>query len=206
MLLFGHAGITLGVATMAANLRPFRERLMAQARPQETAADPPAQSVPKASPFDAVAAFLDVRLLLIGSLLPDIIDKPLGHLIFRQALSNGRTFAHTLLFSIVISVIGAYLYSRSRRTWLLALSFGSVMHLILDQMWLNPKTLFWPLFGFVFEKTDISDWIPNMLHALTVNPVEFVSEALGFVLVAWFAWAVFRRHRVRAFIRHGRIC
>ncbi len=205
MLLFGHAGITLGVATVAANLRPFRERLMAQARPKETVSDPPAQAVPKASPFDAVATFLDVRLLLIGSLLPDIIDKPLGHLIFRQALSNGRTFAHTLLFSIVISGIGAYLYSRSRRTWLLALSFGSVMHLILDQMWLNPKTLFWPVFGFVFEKTDISDWIPNMLHALTVNPGEYVSEALGFVLVAWFAWVVLRRHRVRAFIQHGKI-
>jgi len=29
---------------------------------------------------------LDYRLVLVGSMLPDIIDKPLGGLVFREAL------------------------------------------------------------------------------------------------------------------------
>ncbi len=205
MLFFGHAGITLGIATAAANLPPFRERLNAWSRPKGTKPGGVPVTTAKPSPFDALASFVDIRLLLIGSLLPDIIDKPLGHLIFRQALSNGRTYAHTLLFSLVIAGIGAWLYSRSRRTWILVLSFGSLVHLILDEMWLNPHTLFWPVFGFAFQKTDISDWIPAMLHSLAVNPVEYVSEGLGFVLVAWLAYVVLRRRRFWSFLKHGRI-
>ncbi len=205
MLLFGHAGITLGIATVAANLPPFRERLNARARPKESAPGELTETAARLSPFDSLARFIDIRLLLIGSLLPDIIDKPLGHLIFSHALSNGRIYAHTLLFSLVISGIGAYLYSRSRKTWLVTLSFGSLVHLILDQMWLNPHTLFWPVFGFAFEKTDISDWIPAMLHALVVNPVEYISEGLGFVIVAWLAYVIIRRKRLWTFLRNGRI-
>jgi hypothetical protein len=36
----------------------------------------------------------DIRLLILGSLLPDLIDKPLGHIILPE--NNGRIFAHTL--------------------------------------------------------------------------------------------------------------
>jgi len=108
-----------------------------------------------------LAEFVDLRILLIGSLLPDIIDKPLGHLLFRQELSNGRTFAHTIVFLVAIFSLGMYLYRKSRRTWLLALSFGTAMHLLLDQMWRDPHALLWTAFSLAFEKGDISDWIPK---------------------------------------------
>jgi len=39
---------------------------------------------------------LDYRLVLVGSMLPDIIDKPLGGLVFREALESGRTYCHTV--------------------------------------------------------------------------------------------------------------
>ena len=88
---------------------------------------------------------------------------------------------------------------------MLALSFGTAMHLILDQMWRNPHTLAWPLFGFAFEKTDIADWIPHMLRALVTSPADYMPEAIGLVLTGWLAYVIIRRKRTRAFIRHGNI-
>ncbi len=63
---------------------------------------------------------IDVRLLMLGSILPDLIDKPLGHLIFPE--DNGRIFAHSLLFVILLVLIGI----RSRKVMTVAL--GSALH------------------------------------------------------------------------------
>ena len=38
---------------------------------------------------------IDYRVLLVGSLLPDIIDKPVGQVLFHDTFSNGRIFCHT---------------------------------------------------------------------------------------------------------------
>jgi membrane-bound metal-dependent hydrolase YbcI (DUF457 family) len=205
MLFFGHAGITLGLGAVAANLPPIQALATPGSRPAAPAAasDPIGRS--SLSLLDTLARLVDIRVLLIGSLLPDIIDKPLGHLIFRHALSNGRVYAHTLLFLLLITAGGGWLYRRSRRTWLAALSFGTATHLLLDEMWLEPHTLLWPFFGFAFGKSDISDWIPNMLHGLLTDPAVYLSEVVGLAIVLWLAWLVMRRRHIRAFLRHGRI-
>lgn len=109
MLFFGHTGVTLGVATVLANLPPCQVRTSAYRRRHYSSSVAPPQKSSQPSVLDSVASFVDIRTLLIGSLLPDIIDKPLGHLLFREALSNGRTYGHTLLFLLLISTIGAYL-------------------------------------------------------------------------------------------------
>jgi len=92
----------------------------------------------------------------LGSLLPDIIDKPVGQFFFRDTFSNGRIFCHTLLFLILITLAGLCLYRSRGKTWLLGFSFGTFMHLIQDQMWLEPRTFLWPLYGFAFEKIDLT--------------------------------------------------
>jgi hypothetical protein len=48
----------------------------------------------------------DYRFVLVGSMLPDIIDKPLGQLVLRNLMSNGRIFSHTLLFLLLICLAG----------------------------------------------------------------------------------------------------
>ena len=70
MLLFAHTGITLGTAKIMARAAGWREKGL------------PAQ--------------LDYRLVLIGSMLPDLIDKPLGGVI--PPLGNGRIYSHTRCF------------------------------------------------------------------------------------------------------------
>jgi len=95
------------------------------------------------SDADSLATRFDYRLILLGLVVPDLIDKPLGVWLLRDALSNGRVFAHTLLFGVLLLAVGVYVYIRRRNLSLLCLSFGNIAYLGLDEMWLNSGTLFW---------------------------------------------------------------
>ncbi len=213
MLLFGHPGITLGSAVLLAKALPRRQSLRTQEKKVIESHSSPAQTAERqgslqdylASGIDSLGRYLDIRLLLVGSLLSDIIDKPLGHIILRNTLSNGRTFAYTLLFLVIFSIAGVYLYKRNGRTGLLAISFGIFTHLIFDKMWLNTRTLFWPLYGFSFGRGDISDWISNLLKALLTNPQVYIPELLGVGILTWFLLTLARRHKVFYFLRYGRV-
>jgi membrane-bound metal-dependent hydrolase YbcI (DUF457 family) len=156
-----------------------------------------------ASWLTSLAERIDIRLLLIGSLLPDIIDKPVGLFFFRDIFSYGRTFCHTLLFLILITLGGLYLYWSHNKTWLLVLSFGTFTHLILDLMWLTPRTLLWPLYGFSFEGFDFSCLMPDIFYALLINPIICIPELVGAAVVIWFVWLLVRREKLLAFLRNG---
>ncbi len=123
----------------------------------------------------------DYRLAVIAALLPDIIDKPLGMIIL--PLSNGRIIGHTLLFSMILLLI-AFRYRN-----FLIVPLASLIHLIQDEMWLEPETLFWPLLG-SFPKEDYggleeyvgmiaSEYTPSFSHT-------FVFEVVGLVILLAF--------------------
>src|SRR5271169_4955869 len=57
---------------------------------------------------------IDPKYLAIGALFPDLIDKPLGRVIFASTLENGRIIGHTLFFSLILFLIGLYLYKKRR--------------------------------------------------------------------------------------------
>jgi len=207
MLVFGHTGITLGAATLLAGM-------LGNDGCHETTRNEAIESTPyhpqvvpnrKAWWLTLLASRIDIRLLLVGSLLPDIVDKPVGQFFFRETFSNGRIFCHTLLFLILVTVAGIYLYRRHSKTWLLAFSFGTLTHLIFDQMWLTPRTLFWPLLGLTFERLDISNWMPNIFHALLTDPVVYIPELVGAVTLSWFVWLLFRRRKIHFFIKYGQV-
>jgi hypothetical protein len=122
MLLFGHIGVTLGIFFGLLFLIPQLQTI------------------------------IDPTYLVIGSLLPDLIDKPLGIIIYSSTIANGRTIAHTLLFSFTLFLTGLYLYDKRGDTKVLTLASCSIFHLMVDQMWASPRTLFWPLLGWRFRK------------------------------------------------------
>jgi len=182
MLLFAHTGITLGVGMLLSNLTAGHFTKVVVTHPLQS---PPSyqesdrhegNGTPRG---ESILRYVDLRLLLIGSLLPDIIDKPIGQFFFRGIFSNGRIFSHSLFFLVIISFIGFYLYKHRSRIWLLTLSFGTFMHLILDQMWRNPHTLLWPVYGFTFEKGYISDWIPGLIQASRTDPAVYIPRTLS---------------------------
>ena len=213
MLVFGHTGITLGAAAVLAGI--VNSGRLPEAAQNQATDSPPRSSRPipalnnflrdKVSWFTSLGSYIDIRLLLIGSLLPDIIDKPIGQFFFKETFSNGRIFCHTLLFLIIITLTGLYLYRRRSTTWLLVLSFGTFTHLVCDLMWRSPRTLLWPIYGLAFERLDLIDWMPRMLHMLVTDPKVYVPELVGAVILIWFAVGLVRGRKAFAFVKYGQV-
>lgn len=67
---------------------------------------------------------IDPRYLAIGALLPDLIDKPIGRVIFASTLANGRIIGHTLLFTLLIALTGVHLYEKRKDSIRLVLASG----------------------------------------------------------------------------------
>ena len=128
-------------------------------------------------------------LIIIGSILPDLIDKPLGRIIL--PLGSGRLIGHTLAFLLILIIIGLSLVSIGLYWQMLTLAIADALHLIEDRMWEQPAILFWPLLGgFHFHKAiSINEYILDLLQGLHPSlSISFVSEVAGFlILLAYFA-------------------
>jgi inner membrane protein len=189
MLILGHTGITLGAATLLAVAINRRHSLQAA----------------RISWFTSLSSYIDIRVLLIGSLLPDIIDKPIGYYFFRETFGNGRIFGHTLLFLVLITAAGYILFRLRRKVWLLTLAAGTFVHLILDEMWHAPATLFWPFLGFTFARVDFTDWLSNLLQSLLSFPAVYLPELVGLAVLLWFGMVLIVRRQIGGFLRYGKI-
>ena len=208
MLLFGHIGITLASAALGYGLKDKLRRGTTGDGVEETSLIEDSYSSNKrlgsgASFFKSLANRIDIRFLLIGSMLPDIIDKPVGLYLFRETFSNGRIFSHTLLFLVLVAVVGLLLRRNSDKTWGLALSIGTLLHLILDQMWQIPKTLFWPIFGIAFGRIETTYWLGNIFYALLKKPDVYVPEIIGFVVFVWFVCELLHHRTIVGFLKKG---
>lgn len=116
-----------------------------------------------------------LAFLALGSILPDIIDKPLGQLVYGTP-AMGRTISHTLLFLLFISALALYL----RDARLASLSGGVLTHLALDFMWASPVILLWPLLGPFPQAAHLEAWYYlEMLLASLRDPFILVPECLG---------------------------
>ena len=110
---------------------------------------PRGSASPNRRGVDAAAKLIDFRLLVIGSILPDIVDKSLWLLFFPEDLNATRLIAHTLWFPILL-LLGWWFGSRRGLNFLLPLGIGSALHLVFDGMFAMPATLLWPFMGWGF--------------------------------------------------------
>lgn len=164
MFLFGHLGVTLGIAVLL-----FR--------------------ILKIKPNRRI--YLTV---LVGAILPDLIDKPIGEIVLSQSLSNGRLFAHTFLFIFILLLIGMYLHKRNGEIRGFILCGAAFIHLCEDRMWLTPETLFYPVFGFAFPQGVVeSHWweyfIAMFFRTYSLSPdaaYTFYSELIGITILLLF--------------------
>ena len=210
MLLFGHIGITLASVAFGFGLRDKLRHGIAEDEVGDTSSigdssSSNTQTDNKISFLRSLANRMDVRFLLVGSMLPDIIDKPIGIYLFRETFSSGRIFSHTLLFLVLVTVAGILIRGYSGKTWGIALSIGTLFHLILDQMWQAPKTLFWPLLGIAFERIEPTYWIGNMIEALFSKPEVYIPEIIGFIAFAWFTWGLLHHRVITGFLKQGKV-
>jgi inner membrane protein len=209
MFIFAHAGLTLGAATLVSGVMAGRN-VLRKRRPVSTGSFSTDTSREVKRPLSeiiglkALSGFLDIRLLLFGSLFPDIIDKPLEFIGF----GNGRSITHTLLISLVFLVTGFFVNVNYKKTWLVVIALGMCSHLILDLMWLNPHTLFWPVYGWSFPTPEqgiglaqFSLWWSTLTTNLTVD----ITEGLGAAVLLFEAWIIASQREIKLFVTKGKI-
>ena len=133
----------------------------------------------------------DYRMVVVGALLPDLVDAPFG---------GARSF-HTLLAAVAVLTV-VMLATRGRRQMrrsLLAVPIGMFAHLVADGMWARTETFWWPFFG-----RPLTGRLPALDHGLAVLVLE---ELAGAAIVAWF-WRRFRLSDPqvrRRFLRTGHL-
>ena len=191
MLLLGHIGITLGaVGLLASAIKHVSSNTTADKR-EATAILSSDKTIngsisEKEASWSSLTNNSDTRSLVIGSILPDIIDKPIGLGICRDMLSNGRIFSHTLLFPAILTNIGRMIHRQYGKTWGYSLALGAFTHLILDRMWRELKTLFWPLFGQRFKRMNTTNWMLKMVCRLFTDQEVYRPEIIGGMIVLWY--------------------
>ena len=129
--------------------------------------------------------------LMVGMLLPDLIDKPLYYARISPFISSTRTVGHTALFLILL-----WGYAQVRRSSVAAaLAVGVVTHLLLDGFieTFDPRglsaswhALAWPFFSQHFATLYIQT-MSQHLEMMWAWPVA-IGELVGVGLIGWEVW------------------
>ena len=145
-----------------------------------------------AGPF---AKKLDRKWVYLGTVLPDLIDKPLYYSLYwiygKQAqdlglISGSRTFGHTALLSVILAT--AALAKKSKL--LAALALGIATHLLLDSVsdiWRSTAVssvgspLMWPLTGLRMPVSPFKDLADHLNSK--IDPVYLCFELVGALLL-----------------------
>ena len=150
-----------------------------------------------------MSRFIDYRLVIIGSLLPDLIDRPLGLWVLPDMIRpSGRGFGHTLLFNALFILLALVMlrFKGSRGPLVLALACAG--HLLIDLMWESPRTLFWPLYGIRFGAAD-SIYTPDWLMWVRSDAGRMLTEAFGALVLGVFFARVHLRRGILRWLRYG---
>ncbi len=146
---------------------------------------------------------IDYRFILIGSVLPDVIDGVLGLFFFEGR--SGRWIAHSILAVITVTVVILIGFRGERRQSWFGIGVGWLLHLVGDGMWRAPVTFLWPAFGTEFAGVPREPYSWDLL----VHPLDHLGtwggELVGLAILAWF-WVAFRLGhggRLKLFLSDG---
>jgi hypothetical protein len=138
------------------------------------------------------------KMILVGALLPDILDKTVyyglswisGHRGAELGIIAGtRSFGHSAIFLLLITTISIC------KSWprIQALAFGIATHVLLDNLGniaastnisgTEVRTLLWPLFGLQFPEIPYHD-VAEHLRAWA-NPAMLAGELVGIALLIY---------------------
>jgi hypothetical protein len=146
---------------------------------------------------------IDYRFVLVGAVLPDIVDGLLGPFLFEGPA--GRWIAHSILAVVVVTVAIIVSLRGERRLAVFGLGVGWLLHLVADGMWEAPRTFLWPAFGseFATEPREPYSW------GLLTNPPDHLGtwggELVGLGILVWFyvAFGLNHAERRKLFLKDG---
>ncbi len=130
----------------------------------------------------------DYRLLIVGCLLPDLVD----------VFSGEAQVAHSLLASVAVltAVMLATAGRKPVRRLLLGLPIGILLHLVFDGAFSSSTVFWWPFLG---------SWQDNRLPSLARGwwnvPLELVGGAM--VALIWRRFGLADAPRRRDLLRRG---
>ncbi len=146
---------------------------------------------------------IDYRMILIGAVLPDIVDGVLGLFLFEGQVA--RWIAHSMLAAIVVTVVIILGFKGDTRQSLFGLGVGWLLHLVADGMWQAPQTFLWPAFETEFSTSPREPYSWDLLLDPIAHLTTWGGELIGLSILAWF-WVAFRLgedNRFRLFLSDG---
>lgn len=133
---------------------------------------------------------LDYRLVMVGAIVPDVVDAPLGG----ARLAHSVTASIGLLAVVMVATIGR----RGLRRHLLALPIGTFLHLALDGVFATTAVFWWPFTG-----GDPSARLPSMARGWANLPLELAGAAA--LAWGWHRFGLQGARRRDRFWRTGRV-
>ena len=129
---------------------------------------------------------MDLRFLALGAVIPDLVDLPIGIVVW-DSVGSVRLGAHALVFGalVMVAVLAITRRGARRKRWML-FAVGILMHLALDAMWGSPETLWWPFLGTDFAATGFTTY-GDYLADLVRDPVLGAGELAGLAYLVWLA-------------------
>ena len=148
---------------------------------------------------------IDYRVLIVSSLLPDLLDKPVSSVLSGSYAYESRAVGHALIFlgGIALLMILQWLWNRS--TMLLPVFFGVLFHDIFDEMWLQPETFLWPFQGWQFSKPAEDAW-QRLVHmgGYNIRLLDFLDN-ISVLILLYFFMKMALGGRILEFLRKGRL-
>lgn len=147
---------------------------------------------------------LPKKYVLLGTLFPDFIDKPLyyglsfitgEHGVELGLISGTQTIAHTGLFLLCVATAAFFWKSRA----LAALALGISTHLVLDNLGDHPigESLLWPFMTLQFPVIPFPSLGDHLVSF--IRPYIFWTELAGASLLLWDHWETKQIAGVRTF-------
>lgn len=128
----------------------------------------------------------DYRPLIVGAVLPDVIDGPLG----------GARYAHSLTVGVGLMALVMLVTAGRRpiRRKLLAVPIGMLLHLVFDGAFAADHTFWWPFLGSIGDEP-----LPVVARGWWNLGLEAIGAALAWRAITMFGLrdAERRRHFLR---------
>lgn len=147
---------------------------------------------------------IDYRYILIGAILPDIVDAGLIGTSVAES-ESGRGPAHSITAVIVVALVIMLGMRGELRQAVFGIAVGWLLHLVGDAVWSAPRTFLWPAFGSGFESSPAEPYSWSLFTDPLGHLGVWAGEVAGVLALAWF-WVAFRlghEDRLRLFLSDG---
>jgi len=131
----------------------------------------------------------------LGSVLPDILDKALGYIVFNSVLDNGRIYFHSLVIFLLFFIAGIIVWKYYRSNSFLCVASGILLHQLVDVMWMKPVTWYYPLLG-PYPVGKETDYLLSALLTELSSPTEWIFFIAILLVAGMAAIQVYRKQPV----------